>query len=37
VNATPIITHRFSLDEIEEAFVVAADKSSGSIKVHVTQ
>lgn len=37
VDATKIVTHRFSLDEIEQAFKIAADKTSGSIKVHVTQ
>ncbi len=28
-----VITHRFPLDEAEEAFKVAQDKSSNSIKV----
>ena len=28
-----IITHRFRLDEAEEAFAVAGDKNSKSIKV----
>jgi threonine dehydrogenase-like Zn-dependent dehydrogenase len=28
-----MITHRFSLDDSEEAFKVAQDKSSNSIKV----
>ena len=31
----PLITHRFSLDETEDAFATAADKSTGSIKVHI--
>ncbi len=35
VDATKIVTHRFQLDEITEAFAVAADKESGAIKVHV--
>lgn len=36
VAATKIVTHRYPLDEIAEAFAVAADKGSGAIKVHVT-
>ena len=34
-RARSIITHRYSLDEAAEAFAVAADKSNGSIKVHL--
>ena len=30
-----LITHRFALDEIERAFTLAADKSSGAIKVQI--
>lgn len=37
VEPTKLVTHRFPLDEITEAFRVAADKRSGSIKVHVCQ
>jgi 2-desacetyl-2-hydroxyethyl bacteriochlorophyllide A dehydrogenase len=37
VDATSIVTHRFPLEEIAEAFRVAADKTSGSIKVHLCQ
>lgn len=37
VDATSIVTHRFPLDEIGEAFRVAADKTSGSIKVLIYQ
>ena len=37
VNATQIVTHRFALDEIAQAFEIAADKTSGSIKVHILQ
>ena len=37
VDVGKLVTHRFSLDEIGEAFRIAADKSSGSIKVHVCQ
>jgi threonine dehydrogenase-like Zn-dependent dehydrogenase len=37
VDGTPLITHRFPLDEVTAAFKVAADKSSGSIKVLLCQ
>ncbi len=37
VDATKLVTHRFPLTEITQAFKVAADKNSGSIKVHVCQ
>lgn len=37
INATRLVTHRFPLENIEEAFQVAADKGSGSVKVHITQ
>lgn len=37
VDGTPIITHRFPLDEVTAAFKVAADKRSGSIKVLLCQ
>ena len=36
VDATKLVTH-YPLDEIQEAFRVSADKSSGAIKVHVCQ
>ncbi|HLW69737.1 MAG TPA: alcohol dehydrogenase catalytic domain-containing protein [Candidatus Binataceae bacterium] len=32
---TALVTHRFPLDKINEAFSAAADKHSGSIKVHI--
>ena len=35
VDATKLVTHRFALDQIAEAFAVAADKHSGAVKVHV--
>jgi threonine dehydrogenase-like Zn-dependent dehydrogenase len=31
----PLITHRFSLDEIDAAYAAADDKSSGAIKVQI--
>jgi threonine dehydrogenase-like Zn-dependent dehydrogenase len=31
-----MITHRYPLDQIAEAYATADDKSSGAIKVHVT-
>ena len=37
LKAADIVTHRFALDEIAEAFRVAGDKTSGSIKVHIEQ
>jgi len=37
VDATALVTHRFPLDKISEAFQVAADKRSGSIKVLIVQ
>ncbi len=37
VDATKLVTHRFPLIEIDEAFKIAADKKSGAIKVHVCQ
>lgn len=37
VDATKLVTHRFPFLEISEAFKVAADKQSGSVKVHVYQ
>jgi threonine dehydrogenase-like Zn-dependent dehydrogenase len=31
----PLVTHRFSLDEVARAYHTAADKKSGAIKVHI--
>lgn len=36
VPATELITHRYRLDDIRDAFETAADKTSGSIKVMVS-
>jgi threonine dehydrogenase-like Zn-dependent dehydrogenase len=30
-----LVTHRFALDDVNQAFTAAADKHSGSIKVHI--
>ncbi len=35
VDATRLVTHRFPLGHIGEAFTIAADKQSGAIKVHL--
>ena len=37
VNLSKIVTHTYSLDEIDEGFNTAYDKSTGSLKVHITQ
>ena len=37
IDVTKLVTHRFPLTEISEAFKIAADKTSGAIKVHVCQ
>lgn len=37
IDATRLVTHQFPLSEIEEAFRVSADKTSGAVKVHVVQ
>ncbi len=37
VDPTKIVSHRLPLEEIVEAFRIAADKTSGSVKVHVVQ
>lgn len=37
VDPTKIVTHRMPLDDVVEAFRIAADKTSGSVKVHVVQ
>lgn len=36
VDVTKIVTHRFPLSQITEAFTVAADKELGAVKVHLT-
>ncbi|RMD92988.1 MAG: hypothetical protein D6813_04890 [Calditrichaeota bacterium] len=35
INVTAVVTHEFPFDQISEAFRVASDKKSGSIKVHI--
>ena len=33
----PMVTHRFSLNEIQQGFDTAYDKTTGSIKVQIHQ
>ncbi|MCG9129394.1 alcohol dehydrogenase catalytic domain-containing protein [Candidatus Poribacteria bacterium] len=37
VDATKLVTHYYPLEEIQEAFRISADKTSGAVKVHVCQ
>lgn len=37
VEATKLVTHRYPFSQVAEAFQIAADKKSGSIKVHLVQ
>ena len=34
-DLNPLVTHTFALDDVNAAFEAAADKSSGSLKVHI--
>jgi len=34
-DVTKLVTHRFPFDDVAEAFRIAADKTSGAIKVHL--
>lgn len=35
IDLKPLITHRFKLEQAVEALTAAADRSSGSVKVHI--
>lgn len=37
VDATKLVTHRYPLEDVVEAFKISADKRSGAIKVHLCQ
>ncbi len=36
IDPKKLVTHRFGLEDIAEAFAISADKKSGAIKVHVS-
>jgi L-iditol 2-dehydrogenase len=35
LDLKPLVTHRFPLEKADEALRASADRSSGSIKIHV--
>jgi L-iditol 2-dehydrogenase len=35
IDLQPLVTHRFPLEEAKEALEDAADRNSGSIKIHI--
>ena len=37
VDPTRLVTHRYRLADIAKAFKIAADKTSGAVKVHICQ
>lgn len=36
IDTTPLITHRFELDDIEEAYKIFENKEDGVIKIAIT-
>lgn len=37
IDTTPLITHRFPLDKIEEAYCIFENRQDGVIKVAITE